>query len=203
MGFVFSKLVWYFLGVPEEVKLVIVGLDNAGKTTFLYRLLLGQVVATTPTIGSNVEEFNYKNIKFLMWDIGGQDNLRSSWSTYYINSKAVIMVVDSTDVARFPIVRRELHRMLSHEHLARIPLLVLANKQDLDEALTTAEISDALGLPELDVTTPWHIAPCSAISGEGTTEGLDWVVSQLKNEPLAEVPGAASAPASTPAPALK
>eukprot|EP00158_Paraphelidium_tribonemae_P000452 Partr_v1_DN22402_c0_g1_i1_m32072 putative ADP-ribosylation factor-like len=107
MGIALTKLVKLFWR-SEEIKIVLVGLDNAGKTTIVYRLyahstqlleelinacvfgiyrLMNEVVATTPTIGSNVEEIVYKNIHFLMWDIGGQQSLRSSWSTYYVNTR--------------------------------------------------------------------------------------------------------------------
>ncbi|XP_010186153.1 PREDICTED: ADP-ribosylation factor-like protein 5B, partial [Mesitornis unicolor] len=68
-------------------KVIIVGLDNAGKTTILYQFLMNEVVHTSPTIGSNVEEIVVKNTHFLMWDIGGQESLRSSWNTYYSNTE--------------------------------------------------------------------------------------------------------------------
>ena len=87
MGALFAKLWQLAFGSPEY-KMVFVGLNNAGKTTIVYRITLGQVVATTPTIGSNVEEFTHKNIKFLVWDVGGQESLRSTWTTYFANTKA-------------------------------------------------------------------------------------------------------------------
>lgn len=73
--------------ISTEHKLVLVGLDNAGKTTILYQLLLGEAVHTRPTIGSNVEEIVWKNLRFVMWDLGGQQSLRSAWNTYYTNSE--------------------------------------------------------------------------------------------------------------------
>lgn len=90
MGFLFSKL-WNLFG-NEEHKIIIVGLDNAGKTTILYQFLMNEVVHTSPTIGSNVEEVVWKNIHFLMWDIGGQESLRSSWSTYYTNTEVCFIL---------------------------------------------------------------------------------------------------------------
>lgn len=74
-----------------------------------------KVVVTAPTIGSNVEEITYKNIRFLMWDIGGQESSRASWSTYYQNTQVVILVIDSTDRKRLGIVNKELQNILSHE----------------------------------------------------------------------------------------
>lgn len=75
-------------------------MDNAGKTTTLYKLLLGEVIVSQPTVGSNVEQIPYKNLIFEIWDLGGQANLRSAWAAYLRATDAVIMVVDSTDRAR-------------------------------------------------------------------------------------------------------
>ncbi|KAI8347092.1 ARF-like protein [Mortierella sp. GBAus27b] len=177
MGIVLTRL-WRRLMSQEEVKIVIVGLDNAGKTTVLYKLLLNEVVVTTPTIGSNVEEITYKNIKFLMWDIGGQESLRSSWKTYYVNTKAVIMVIDSSDKERLHISKTELHTMMESESLRNASLLVFANKQDVRGALSAAKISEALALTSLQ-DRQWHIQACSALTGDGLFEGLDWIVAQI------------------------
>uniref|UniRef100_A0A6Q2X2H1 ADP-ribosylation factor-like 8 n=1 Tax=Esox lucius TaxID=8010 RepID=A0A6Q2X2H1_ESOLU len=76
---------------------------------------MNEVVHTSPTIGSNVEEIVVKNTHFLMWDIGGQESLRSSWNTYYSNTEFIILVVDSTDRERLVISKEELHKMLAHE----------------------------------------------------------------------------------------
>ncbi|KAF7722852.1 ADP-ribosylation factor-like protein 5A [Apophysomyces ossiformis] len=166
MGIVFSSL-WSKLFSKAEVKIVIVGLDNAGKTTILYKLLMNQVVTTTPTIGSNVEE-----------DVGGQESLRASWKTYYVNTKAVIMVIDSTDTNRLHIAKQELHQMMENEQLRDASLLVFANKQDVKDALSAAKISEILSLTSLK-DRQWHIQACSALSGDGLFEGLDWVVLQI------------------------
>lgn len=106
-----------------------IGLDNAGKTTCLYRLNLGQTVTTTPTVGSNVEIVTHDHVTFEMWDLGGQASLRPSWSLFYDSADAVIMVVDCTDRARIKIVKQELQSMASDRNLRGVPLLVLANKQ--------------------------------------------------------------------------
>nr|XP_054767546.1 ADP-ribosylation factor-like protein 5B [Lytechinus pictus] len=113
MGYVFSKI-WSLFN-NEEHKVIIVGLDNAGKTTILYQILMNEVVHTSPTIGSNVEEVTWKNIHFLMWDIGGQDSLRTAWSTYYAGTQFIILVIDSTDRERLHISKAELYQMLANE----------------------------------------------------------------------------------------
>ena len=79
MGFILSKIIEFFTRSRNNFKIIILGMQNAGKTTILYRLSLGQLVKTTPTIGSNVEELNYNNVKFQAWDLGGQESTRSVW----------------------------------------------------------------------------------------------------------------------------
>jgi len=81
-----SRIIFFVLFVSEH-KIVLVGLDNAGKTTILYQFLMNEVVQTSPTIGSNVEEVVWKNIHFIMWDLGGQESLRAAWNTYYTNTE--------------------------------------------------------------------------------------------------------------------
>jgi len=70
MGMMFSSLWKRLTATKRERKIVMIGNANAGKTTTLYKLLLDEVVVTAPTIGSNVEEVQYKNIKFVIWDLG-------------------------------------------------------------------------------------------------------------------------------------
>ena len=123
-----------------------VGLDAAGKTTILYKLKLGEVVTTIPTIGFNVETVEYKNISFTVWDVGGQDKIRTLWRHYYQNTEGLIFVVDSNDRERISDAKQELHKMLAEDELRDAVVLVFANKQDLPKALTAAEITNKLGL---------------------------------------------------------
>merc|ERR1712124_46382 len=96
MGLAFS-LVWnQFIGKKDQ-RILMVGLDAAGKTTVLYKLKLGEVLTTIPTIGFNVETVEYKNIKFTVWDVGGQDKIRKLWRHYYQGTEGLIFVVDSSD----------------------------------------------------------------------------------------------------------
>uniref|UniRef100_A0A7S3DLC5 Uncharacterized protein n=1 Tax=Palpitomonas bilix TaxID=652834 RepID=A0A7S3DLC5_9EUKA len=173
MGILFSRLFRNWLG-EKEFKVVIIGLNNAGKTTILYKLHLGEVVMTQPTIGSNVEEIKYKNLKFTAWDVGGQESLRSSWSVYYSDCKALLMIVDSTDKERLPTVKEELFKALGHEDLKKAALLVFANKQDLHGSMSAGQISEALDLASIK-THPWHIQACCALTGEGLKDGMEWL----------------------------
>uniref|UniRef100_A0A8D3CNN0 ARF like GTPase 5B n=1 Tax=Scophthalmus maximus TaxID=52904 RepID=A0A8D3CNN0_SCOMX len=196
MGLIFAKL-WSFF-CNQEHKVIIVGLDNAGKTTILYQFLMNEVVHTSPTIGSNVEEIVVKNTHFLMWDIGGQESLRSSWNTYYSNTEQnvvphassvttcdlisltrsfIILVVDSTDRERLVISKEELYRMLAHEDLRKAAVLIFANKQDMKDCMSAAEISKYLTLSSIK-DHPWHIQSCCALTGEGLCQGLEWMTSR-------------------------
>lgn len=161
------------------MRILILGLDGAGKTTILYRLQVGEVVTTIPTIGFNVETVTYKNLKFQVWDLGGQTSIRPYWRCYYANTDAIIYVVDSADRDRLAISKSELVSMLEEDELKSSMLLVFANKQDIEGAMTPSEISNALGLSALKNRT-WAIFKTSATKGEGLEEAMEWLVNALK-----------------------
>eukprot|EP00917_Polyrhabdina_sp_WS-2016_P013167 GHVP01028986.1.p1 GENE.GHVP01028986.1~~GHVP01028986.1.p1 ORF type:complete len:182 (+),score=16.19 GHVP01028986.1:25-570(+) len=177
MGLALGKLFSRLIG-RQEVRIVMVGLDGAGKTTILYKLKLDDVVTTIPTIGFNVETVEYKNISFNVWDIGGQEKIRRLWRHYYSNTDGLIFVVDSNDRDRIDDAREELHRMLAEEDLRDAVLLVFGNKQDLPNAMTAAEIIDKLQLHSVRHRN-WFIHATCACSGEGLYEGLEWLSSAL------------------------
>ncbi|ODO05126.1 arf/Sar family protein [Cryptococcus wingfieldii CBS 7118] len=168
-----------FWGKDKEVRILMVGLDSAGKTTILYRLQIGEVVSTIPTIGFNVETVSYKNINFQVWDLGGQSSIRPYWRCYYANTQAIIYVIDSSDASRLPTSRSELLTMLSEDELKSVPVLVFANKQDVEGALSPGDISDKLGLAGQEKGREWSVRGSCAVKGDGLEEGLDWSVLSL------------------------
>jgi len=178
MGLSVSKLLSGLFG-KKEMRILMVGLDAAGKTTILYKLKLGEIVTTIPTIGFNVETVEYKNISFTVWDVGGQDKIRPLWRHYFQNTQGIIFVIDSNDRERVSEAREELQRMLNEDELRDALLLVFANKQDLPNAQTAAEITDKLGLHSLRQRT-WYIQATCATSGDGLYEGLEWLSTNLK-----------------------
>ncbi|RWR95192.1 ADP-ribosylation factor 2-like protein [Cinnamomum micranthum f. kanehirae] len=180
MGLSFTKL-FSRLFAKKEMRILMVGLDAAGKTTILYKLKLGEIVTTIPTIGFNVETVEYKNISFTVWDVGGQDKIRPLWRHYFQNTQGLIFVVDSNDRDRVVEARDELHRMLNEDELRDAVLLVFANKQDLPNAMNAAEITDKLGLHSLR-QRHWYIQSTCATSGEGLYEGLDWLSNNIANK---------------------
>lgn len=176
-GLMIARLMDKFSGVKER-RMLMLGLDAAGKTTLLYKLKLGEVVHTMPTIGFNCESVSYKNVSFQAWDIGGQDKLRRLWRYYYEGTDAVVWIVDSVDRDRMEEAREELAKLMEEDQLRDAKLLVYANKQDVNGALTPAEIADALDLHKMR-GREWYIQASSAMSGDGIHEGLDWLVTAM------------------------
>merc|ERR1712142_1213427 len=178
MGGLFS----YFRGLlgNKELRILILGLDGAGKTTILYRLQVGEVVTTIPTIGFNVEQVTYKNLRFQVWDLGGQTSIRPYWRCYYSNTDAIIYVVDSADRDRIGISKQELVSMLEEEELKSAILVVLANKRDMEGAMTVAEVHSALGLDALKTRT-FQIFKTSAVKGDGLDQAMDWLANALSS----------------------
>merc|ERR1711865_1099635 len=174
MGFALSK-VWERLFSKEEMRILMVGLDAAGKTTILFKLKLGEVVTTIPTIGFNVETVEYKNIRFNAWDVGGQDRIRKLWRFYYQGSQGIIFVVDSSDRDRIVDAHEELSKLLNDDELNDAVVLVFANKQDLPNSMTAAELTEKLGLLSLPRQRQWFIQSTCATTGDGLFEGLDWL----------------------------
>ncbi|CAE8741265.1 unnamed protein product, partial [Polarella glacialis] len=166
---------WAKLYGKREVCIIMVGLDAAGKTTVLYRLKLGVAVRTLPTVGFNVEKLEYKNIVFTVWDLGGQTRTRQIWQHYYQNTDALIFVIDSSDRERIDEAHEELMKMLAREEMREAALLIMANKQDLPNAMTTAELTQRLGLNNLGRGRRWLVQETCATVGEGLYEGLDWL----------------------------
>ncbi|XP_022861816.1 ADP-ribosylation factor-like protein 5, partial [Olea europaea var. sylvestris] len=113
-----------------------------------------------------------------VWDLGGQERLRTSWTTYYRGTHAVIVMIDSTDRARISLMKDELFKLLPHEDLQSAVVLVFANKQDLKDAMKPAEITDALSLHSIK-NHDWHIQACSALTGEGLYDGLGWIAQHV------------------------
>ncbi|CAH3140128.1 ADP-ribosylation factor 4 [Pocillopora verrucosa] len=177
MGLTISSLFSRLFGkVP--MRILMVGLDAAGKTTILYKLKLGEIVTTIPTIGFNVETVEYKNISFTVWDVGGQDKIRPLWRHYFTNTQGLIFVVDSNDRERIAEANDELQKMLQEEELSDAILLVFANKQDLPNAYSTSEITEKLGLHSVK-SRKWYVQGTCATQGTGLYEGLDWLSNEL------------------------
>ncbi|KAH8397608.1 hypothetical protein KR215_003819, partial [Drosophila sulfurigaster] len=133
---------------------VMLGLDSAGKTTALYRLKFDQYLNTVPTIGFNCEKVQgtigkAKGVHFLVWDVGGQEKLRPLWRSYTRCTDGILFVVDSVDTERMEEAKMELMRTAKCPDNQGVPVLILANKQDLPNACCPNELEKLLGLHEL------------------------------------------------------
>jgi len=159
----------------KEPRILILGLDNAGKTTILKKLADEDISQISPTQGFNIKSLQHAGVKLNMWDIGGQKMIRTYWRNYFDETDCLVYVVDSADKHRLEECGTELQLLLEEEKLSGVHLLVYANKQDLATALTSAEVSEALGLQGVR-DRKWHIQGCSAKSGEGLEDGLEWAV---------------------------
>uniref|UniRef100_T1J0H3 CRAL-TRIO domain-containing protein n=1 Tax=Strigamia maritima TaxID=126957 RepID=T1J0H3_STRMM len=180
MGLTISSVLTRLFG-KKQMRILMVGLDAAGKTTILYKLKLGEIVTTIPTIGFNVETVEYKNICFTVWDVGGQDKIRPLWRHYFQNTQGLIFVVDSNDRERITEAHEELQKMLQEDELRDAVLLVFANKQDLPNAMNAAELTEKLSLNQLRGRR-WYIQATCATQGHGLYEGLDWLSNELSKK---------------------
>ncbi|CAF1099112.1 unnamed protein product [Adineta ricciae] len=169
MGAVFGK---------KRFRILMLGLDNAGKTSILARLRLHEFRSTVPTVGFTVETIISKRVQFTVWDVGGQDKIRPLWRHYYTGSQGLIFVIDSTDHNRMDEARHELERILTDREMRNVSLLVLCNKQDASGSMQPDEIRQILHLDKL--TRPYTIMPCSALNGDGLAEGFKWLSKHCK-----------------------
>lgn len=192
MGQAFRKLLDVLFG-NKEMRVLMLGLDAAGKTTILYKLHIGEILSTVPTIGFNVEKVQYKNVQFTVWDVGGQEKLRHLWRNYFGNTDALIFVVDSVDRERAKQAAQEFQSVVSDPLMAHSAILVLANKQDLKNALSPLEVCEIMGLQQLR-NRHWHIQGTCAPKGEGLLEGLDWLANTLNSMRAKGLPTAVNTP---------
>lgn len=184
MGGQLSKILSKVFG-SKEMRLLMLGLDAAGKTTILYKLKLNQDVTTIPTVGFNVETVTYKNVKFNVWDVGGQDKIRPLWRHYFSGTQGLIFVIDSSDRARIDEACQELHRIINDREMRDSLLLVFANKQDIAGAMNPQEVTDSLKLTSLKDKI-WFVVPSCATTGEGLLEGLAWLSNNVTITPAGQ-----------------
>lgn len=155
-----------------EARILMLGLDAAGKTTILYKLKLNETVSSIPTIGFNVETVTpVKNVTFTVWDVGGQDKIRPLWKHYFNNTEGLVYVVDSSDRARVSESKEELHWIMEADEMRDVPVIILANKQDLPGALSASEVASKLGMHQTR-GRDWYIQGTCAVNGDGLYEGM-------------------------------
>ncbi|CAF0830147.1 unnamed protein product [Rotaria sordida] len=175
MGLFLSRMydVLASFGTEKPSRILMLGLDAAGKTTILYKVKLNENLQTIPTIGFNVEQVSpCRGVSFTVWDVGGQEKIRRLWQHYYQGADGLVFVVDSNDQERIDEAREELHGILSSPDMSRLPIVIIANKQDLPNAMKTSDIIQKLGINELRAKHKWYIQPACAVTGEGLIEAM-------------------------------
>jgi len=182
MGGFFSAIAELF-STKKELRILMVGLDQAGKSTIVATMQIGKPISTQPkpTIGFDLEEINFKSLKLKVWDISGQIKFRELWKHYYEGSNGIIFVVDATDKDRISEVKDEFQRVLMEQDLKYTRILVFANKQDLPNALKEKELKQALGL-SFEHEGKVKIQECSAKANTGLIEGFTWLVDEIENK---------------------
>lgn len=158
----------------QEMRILLLGLDNAGKTTILKQLASEDVHQITPTNGFNVKSVSSQGFKLNVWDIGGQREIRPYWRNYFEYTDVLIYVIDSSDQKRFSETSQELSELLEEEKLKGVTLFIFANKQDLITSARAEVIAENLGLTSI-IDRTWQIQPCSALTGEGLSQGMEWI----------------------------
>jgi len=175
MGNPFSYLKKIFS--KKEAKVLMLGLDAAGKTTILYQLKLGLQVETIPTMGFVYESIEYKNFKLSVWDVAGQDSLRPLWKHYYQNTKAVIFVVDSSDKVRIDLAKTELQKIINDDELKDAALLLLANKIDL-EGLSPEEVANCMEFERVK-NQKKKCMGVVGLTGKNLDKALEWLANSI------------------------
>mmetsp|Transcript_123253 Transcript_123253/g.213801 ORF Transcript_123253/g.213801 Transcript_123253/m.213801 type:complete len:200 (-) Transcript_123253:120-719(-) len=171
-----SKGTFHVLEDEPEKRVLMLGLDAAGKATMLNQLKLDEVINST--VGFNVESFRFANMNFTVWDCGSQDKIRPFWSHYYRGTEGMIFVVDSSDKSRIEEASTVLAGLLAEEAIHGVPLLVLANKQDLPGALNVDEITEKLKLRKLK-GLQWSVQPTCGTEGHGLHDALGWLACNM------------------------
>mmetsp|Transcript_44096 Transcript_44096/g.61281 ORF Transcript_44096/g.61281 Transcript_44096/m.61281 type:complete len:183 (-) Transcript_44096:176-724(-) len=172
-------LIRKFKKSEKDARILVLGLDNAGKTTILKTLSDEDITQIMPTKGFNIKNLAHDGFKLTVWDVGGHKTLRPYWANYYQGTDALVFVIDSADQKRIAESGSELSRILEEEDLASVPLLIFANKQDLLQALPADEISETLTLKNIK-DRQWSIVACSAKTKDGLQEGMEWLIEQVK-----------------------
>lgn len=162
------------------------GLDNAGKSTVVAQWLHEEITTIAPTFGFQIKTLTYasaavtESVQLHFWDIGGQRTIRTYWRNYFEETDGLVFVIDSAAPTRLQESLEELSQLLGQDRLAHASVLILANKQDCQGALSVEDIKRVLPLDQvLGGKTHWKLFGCSAVDGANLTEALDWLTGDI------------------------
>jgi small GTP-binding protein len=126
-------------------------------------------------LGFIVKNYKYKKCTYSLWDVPGQIETRNTWRHYYLGTKVVLFVIDVSDGGRFDDARKELERVCKDQQLVDVPFLILGNKSDVENGANQQELEKAFNFSSLNIKSPFKIQMCSAKTGEGINESLEWI----------------------------
>ena len=155
-----------YLGLyNKKANIVFLGLDNAGKSALLHVLKMGNLVLNT-------------------FDLGGHETARLIWKDYFPAVQAILFLIDSVDVKRFPEAKKELEEILKRPELVNIPIAILGNKIDMGGAVSMEELKEAIGYDEIiaNETRPMELFMVSVTKKIGYSKALEWISSKLPDE---------------------
>ncbi|KAG8581114.1 hypothetical protein GDO81_007554 [Engystomops pustulosus] len=165
----------------KHARILLLGLDAAGKSTVLYKFKFKEPFSTIPTVGFNVEMIQTeKHLQLTIWDVGGQEKMRSFWCYYFENTDGLVYVVDSTNKHTLDEAKKQFQFILQNELIKNVPVVLLANKQDLPGALNADEITRKFNMKKYCSDRDWYVQPCCAITGQGLAEGFNKVTEFVK-----------------------
>ncbi len=162
----------------KEIRILILGLDNAGKTTIVKKFNGEDINTISPTLGFNIKTLFFKDFKLSIWDVGGQVSIRTYWRNFFEQTDGLIWVIDSSDQSRLHSCKAELHELLKQERLAGATLLIFYNKSDIEGSMSLEQIKEFLDLDKIH-SRHWAILPSSGVSGSGLLQGIGWMVDDI------------------------
>uniref|UniRef100_A0A182QWC9 ADP-ribosylation factor-like protein 6 n=1 Tax=Anopheles farauti TaxID=69004 RepID=A0A182QWC9_9DIPT len=179
----FDKLANMLKLKKEQINILVVGLNNSGKSTIVnhFKNPNERTSIVVPTVGFSVERFENQGVFFTAFDMSGATRYRSLWEHHFKSCQGIVFVIDSSDRMRLVVVKDELEILLQHPDIAnrRVPILFFANKMDCTDALSSVKIAAGLGLEKIK-DKPWHISSSNALTGEGLQDGVQWMVHQIR-----------------------
>ncbi|KAI8802398.1 ADP-ribosylation factor family-domain-containing protein [Cladochytrium replicatum] len=172
----------------DEYFVIILGLDNAGKTTLLEKIksIFLNVAGIppdkiVPTVGLNLANVDIGGVRLKFWDLGGQRELRSIWDKYYSECHGIVFVIDATDPERLDEVQEAFETVITNDSVEGVPVLMLANKQDVESALKVHEIKEKFNKIAVKLgARDSKVLPVSALTGSGVREAVDWLLLRLQ-----------------------
>uniref|UniRef100_A0A6B2LKR9 Uncharacterized protein n=1 Tax=Arcella intermedia TaxID=1963864 RepID=A0A6B2LKR9_9EUKA len=171
-----------YLGLlQKKATIVMLGLDNAGKSTLLHKIKYAHLTSLPPTERALLEELVVGNVKFSAWDLGGHEIIRAAWREYYVQADVIVFVIDSSDTNRIEEAKEELHEIIHDENLTNRIILILGNKIDLVNSLSREQLIEMLDIQSfLNESPKAQIFSTSVITGTGIQQAFQWAASLIQ-----------------------